>query len=336
MTVLYLVEPGTFLRYKNETLIAVQKDRSLTCRLSEVSLVVAVSGVQLTGEAIAKLLDRGIETIFLRGNGQFRGRLQGHFSTNPSLRLAQYRIVETAFARAIAQKLVLGKIQNQRTILQRRNRETKNSISELSEAIDAIASYFPRLRNAETPLQRDELMGIEGICARSYYQALRHWFPPQWNFTGRNRRPPLDPINALLSWGYGVLLSRVFVAGVRAGLDPYLGFFHAIEPYRPNLALDLMEEFRPIVVDRAVISIIRGDLLEAEDFVPSPDGAGIWLGPVAKKLFLGELERIFQTPTIYSPQNRRLTIDQIIVEQARWLSRCLVESKLDYQGFVLK
>ena len=86
-------------------------------------------------------------------------------------------------------------------------------------------------------------MGVEGICARSYYQALRYFFPPQWNFTGRNRRPPLDPINALLSWGYGVLLARVFSACVQVGLDPYLGFFHATEPYRPNLVLDVMEEF---------------------------------------------------------------------------------------------
>ncbi|MGL5058719.1 MAG: CRISPR-associated endonuclease Cas1 [Microcoleus sp.] len=267
-------------------------------------------------------------TIVARSICGITGDREGQFQTNPNLRLAQYRAVETTFSRAIAHKLVLAKVQNQRVLLQRRHRETKNQISELSEAVDAIASYFPRLQNAETPLQRDELMGIEGICARIYYQGLRHWFPQQWNFTGRNRRPPLDPINALLSWGYGVLLSRVFVACVRAGLDQYLGFFHAIEPSRPNLVLDLMEEFRPVVVDRAVISIIRGDLLEADDFLPSPDGKGIWLGPVAKKLFLGELERVFQTQVIYPPQNRRLTIDRIILEQARCLSRCLVESKL--------
>jgi CRISPR-associated protein Cas1 len=113
-------------------------------------------------------------------------------------------------------------------------------------------------------------MGIEGICARTYYQALRYYFPPEWKFNGRNRRPPLDPINALLSWGYGVLLARVFSATVQAGLDPYLGFFHATESYRPNLVLDLMEEFRPVVVDQAVISIIESNILGTEDFQGIP------------------------------------------------------------------
>ena len=336
MTTLYLTEPGTVVRYRNESLVVIRQQQSRTCRLAEVSLVVVLPGVQLTDVAIAELLDRGIETIFLRQDGQFRGRLQGQFPTNPTIRLAQYRTVETTFGMGLAQKLVVGKVRNQRVLLQRRNRATKGGITELTEGIDLMSAYSSRLRNTASPLNRDELMGIEGICARTYYQALRHWFPPEWNFSGRNRRPPLDPINALLSWGYGVLLARVFSACVQAGLDPYLGFFHAIEPYRPNLVLDLMEEFRPVVVDQAVISIIQSELLGPEDFQSSPDGVGVWLGPVAKKLFLGELERRFRNPILYPAQNRRLSLSQIVLEQARWLSRCLVQSVLDYEAFVLK
>lgn len=275
MTTLYLTEPGTWVRYHNDSLVVVRDKKSQTCRLVEITLVVVLPGVQLTSGVLAELLDQGVETIFLRRDGRFRGRLQGQFQTNPTIRLAQYRTVETTYARALAQKFVDGKIRNQRVLLQRRNRATKGQISELTEAVDLIASYLLQLRNLEVPLQRDQLMGIEGICARTYFQGLRHYFGAQWNFTGRNRRPPLDPINALLSWGYGVLLARVFAVCVQAGLDPYLGFFHAIEPYRPNLVLDLMEEFRPVVVDSAVISIIGSDLLEVGDFEPSPDGVGI-------------------------------------------------------------
>lgn len=336
MTALYLTEPRTLVRYGNETLIIQRNDQSNSCRLSEIDLVVVLPGVQLTDVAIAELLDRGIETIFLRSDGRFRGRLQGHFQTNPTIRLAQYRMVNTTFGMALAQKLVTGKIRNQRTLLQQRNRATQGKITELSEAIDLIASYSSRLKQTEIPFNRDELMGIEGICARTYYQALRHWFPAQWNFTGRNRRPPLDPINALLSWGYGVLLARVFAASIQAGLDPYLGFFHAVEPYRPNLVLDLMEEFRPVIVDRAAIAIVKSETLDPMDFEPSPDGEGIWLGKMAKKLYLGELERQFRTKILYPPQNRRLMLSQILVEQARWLGRCLVESSLEYEAFVLK
>jgi CRISPR-associated protein Cas1 len=179
-------------------------------------------------------------------------------------------------------------------------------------------------------------MGLEGICARTYYQSLQHCFPPEWNFTGRNRQPPLDPINALLSWGYGVLLARVFSAVVMAGLDPYLGFFHANLPYRPNLVLDMMEEFRPLVVDWAVLQLVKAGLLTPEDFEPSPDGTGIWLGSLAKKLFLGELERRFREPLLYPPQSRRLPLSQIVLEQARRLSRCLVSGDLDYEPIELR
>lgn len=287
MTALYLTEPQTIVRYRNQNLIVQRNGESSSCRVAEIELVVVLPGVQLTDGAIAQLLDRGIETIFLRSDGRFRGRLQGHFQTNPTIRLAQYRTVNTTFGIALAQKLVAGKIRNQRQVLQQRNRATKGKISELSEAIDLMASYSLRLSQTETPLNRDELMGIEGICARTYYQGLRHWFPAQWNFTGRNRRPPRDPVNALLSWGYGVLLARVFAACIQAGLDPYLGFFHAVEPYRPNLVLDLMEEFRPVIVDRAAIAIVQSDILDPLDFEPSPDGEGVWLGKMGKNSIWG-------------------------------------------------
>ncbi|NET90741.1 MAG: CRISPR-associated endonuclease Cas1 [Kamptonema sp. SIO1D9] len=336
MTTLYLTEPGTVVRYRNHSFLIGKKETTHTCRIAEVELVVALPGVQLTDNAIAQLLDRGIETIFLRQDGRFRGRLQGNFQTNPTIRIAQYRILDTTFGMALAQKLVLGKIRNQRSLLQRRNRTTQGRITQLSEAIDCIGAYMLRLHDCSTPLNRAEMMGIEGICARTYYQALRHYFPPKWNFSGRNRRPPLDPINALLSWGYGVLLARIFAASIQAGLDPYLGFFHAVEPYRPNLVLDLMEEFRPAIVDRAVISIIEADILDPLDFEPSPDGTGIWLGLVAKKLFLAKLEQQLRQTVLYPPQKRRLTYSQIILEQARSLGRCFIESTLDYQAFLLK
>lgn len=335
MTTLYLTEPGTVVQYRNQTLIIKRQGTTHPQRLQEVTLVVILPGVQLTAQTLAQLMDQGIETVFLTGNGQFRGRLQGMFPTNPTVRLAQYRAVETPFGLTLAQKWVAGKVHNQRTLLQRRNRASRGTIAELAEAIDALSPYRLRLQSADTPFSRDELMGIEGICARLYYQALRHWFHPQWQFQGRNRRPPLDPVNALLSWGYGVLLARVFSACVQAGLDPYLGFFHATEPYRPNLVLDLMEEFRPVVVDQAAIAITQDSVLTPEDFEPSPDGTGIWLGTLAKKLYLATLEKQLRQTMRYPPQNRHLSLNQIILEQARWVARCLVDRQIDYEPFHL-
>lgn len=336
MTALYLTEPGTIVKYRNRTLSIRKQEKTYTCRLDELDLVVILPGIQLTDAVISILLDQGIETIFLKQDGQFRGRLQGNFAPNPLIRLAQYRVVETTFGLAIAQKFVYGKIRNQRALLQIKNRATKGKITQLAEAIDLINAYQLQVKNYSSPISRDELMGLEGISARTYYQALQHFFPTYWKFQGRNRRPPLDPVNALLSWGYGVLLSRIFAVCIKASLDPYLGFFHAIQPYRPNLVLDMMEEFRPIFIDHTVISLIQSQTLDPTDFIPSPDGEGIWLGLTAKKVFIKELEERLNQPLLYPPQNRKLKLTQIFLEQARTLARCLLESNLDYEPFLLK
>ena len=336
MTTLYLTEPGTVVHCQNQTLLIRRRGQEQLCRLAEVELVVVLPGIQLTSAALAQLLDRGVETIFLRADGGFRGRLQGSFSTNPEMRLAQYQRAYSPWGLELAKRIVRGKIRNQRALLQLRNRATRGQSGPLQEGIDSLAAYLHPLDRAATCPEREALMGLEGHCARIYYQALQHCFSPEWNFRGRNRQPPLDPINALLSWGYGVLLARVFSAVVMAGLDPYLGFFHANLPYRPNLVLDMMEEFRPLVVDWAVLQLVKAGLLTPEDFEPSPDGTGIWLGSLAKKLFLGELERRFREPLLYPPQSRRLPLSQIVLEQARRLSRCLVSGDLDYEPIELR
>ena len=336
MTTLYLTEPGTVVHCQNQSLLIRRRGQEQLCRLAEVELVVVLPGIQLTSAALAQLLDRGVETIFLRADGGFRGRLQGSFSTNPEMRLAQYQRAYSPWGLELAKRIVRGKIRNQRALLQLRNRATRGQSGPLQEGIDSLAAYLHPLDRAATCPEREALMGLEGHCARIYYQALQHCFSPEWNFRGRNRQPPLDPINALLSWGYGVLLARVFSAVVMAGLDPYLGFFHANLPYRPNLVLDMMEEFRPLVVDWAVLQLVKAGLLTPEDFEPSPDGTGIWLGSLAKKLFLGELERRFREPLLYPPQSRRLPLSQIVLEQARRLSRCLVSGDLDYEPIELR
>ena len=132
-------------------------------------------------------------------------------------------------------------------------------------------------------------------------QACGHWILDEWGFGDRSRQPPADPVNALLKWGYGVLSARIFTIAVQAGFDPYLGFFHATEPYRPNLVLDLMEEFRPTIVDQAVIAALHSGLLTADDFELLPDRMGVWLGKMGKKVFLAQLDRQFQKRVQYAP-----------------------------------
>ncbi|WP_030008339.1 CRISPR-associated endonuclease Cas1 [Picosynechococcus sp. NKBG042902] len=335
MTTLYLTEPGTSVSYTNAQLRIKRRENIQHFRIAELDLVIILPGIHLSSQAIAKLLDQGIETLFLKRSGQFRGRLQGQFPSNPHIRLAQYQISDSYFGLALARHFIYGKIQNQRALLQRFNRKHHGQLTPLAEAVDTIAAQLIQLKRLDSP-SREQLMGFEGICSRHYFQALRHIFPAQWGFQKRDRQPPPDPINALLSWGYGVLLSRVFAATVQAGLDPYLGFFHAVQPYRPNLVLDLMEEFRPVLIDRLVIQIISAGLLTPEDFIPSDDSKGIWLGPIAKKIFLSAIEKDLQTPIIYPPQGRKLKLSQIILEQCRHVSRCLLNRSLDYEPYVIR
>ncbi|WP_024547081.1 CRISPR-associated endonuclease Cas1 [Picosynechococcus sp. NKBG15041c] len=335
MTTLYLTETGTSVRYENHQLVITRHQNVHRFRFGELDLVLVLPGVHLSSQAIAQLLDRGVETIFLKSSGQFRGRLQGQFSTNPQIRLAQYQVSDSYFGLALAQNFIRGKIQNQRVLLQRLNRKHHGQLTPLAEAVDTIAAQLLQLRHIQSP-SREQLMGFEGICSRYYFQSLRLVFSDGWGFQKRDRQPPPDPINALLSWGYGVLLSRVFAATVQAGLDPYLGFFHTVQPYRPNLVLDLMEEFRPILVDRLVLQIVNNNLLSPEDFVPSDTGQGIWLGPLAKKVLLHAIEKDLQTPLFYGPQNRKLKLNQIMLEQCRAIARCLLHRSLDYEPYTIR
>ncbi|NJM00801.1 MAG: CRISPR-associated endonuclease Cas1 [Synechococcaceae cyanobacterium SM2_3_2] len=340
MTTLYLTEPGTLVRIQNQTLIIQRQGQSRSCRMSELDLVVILPGVQLTHAVLETLMDRGIETLFMRQDGGFRGRIQGQFATNPAIRMAQYQRLGSPVGQAIAIQVVLGKVQNQRVILQRQNRATRGHITELSEAVDAMSAHasqlVSQLPRTGPALTTEQLMGIEGICGRLYFQGLRYCLPSRWNYQGRSRQPPMDPVNALLSWGYGVLLARMFSACVLAGLDPYLGFFHAVQPYRPNLVLDMMEEFRPVVVDVVALQVVNERLLDPADFEPSPEQDGIWLGGLAKKVYLAQLEERLRTPMLYPPQNRKLMLSQIMLEQARLLARCLQDSALSYEAFELK
>ncbi len=332
MTALYLTEPGTVVSLSNQTLVVKTPrygERNL--RLAELSLLVVFPGVQLTAPVLASLMDNALETLFLKQSGSFRGRLQSHAPSQPLLRLAQYRLLESQWGLEVARRFVLGKLRNQRTLLQQRQRQG----CDVSEAVDAIWATIKQLETA-TSRDRDVIMGHEGMGARLYFGAFGRCLPVGWFFSKRTRQPPQDPVNALLSWGYGVLLARCFSACMQAQLDPYLGFLHALDPSRPNLVLDLMEEFRPVVVDRAVLAVLAQGILEQNDFEPSPDGDGIWLGDLSKRLFLGELHRTFKAPLLYEPQNRRLTLEAILLEQARWLARCLLSSSLEYQPFLLR
>jgi CRISP-associated protein Cas1 len=265
MSVAYILEQGTVVNLEGERLL-VKKGSSLlhTMHLFKLDQLVLFGNVSLTPRAIGELLMREVDTVFMTRSGRYRGRLQPLVSKNITLRCDQFRRMgDEAFQTETSRAIVLGKVANLRTNLMRvnRNREDVN-------LDDAILSLKQLMKKAETAVDTDSIRGYEGRSAAVYFEAFAKGFLHIDTASFRRvRRPPTDPVNAILSLGYTFLFNTVLSAVNLAGFDPYLGCLHKVEYGRPSLPLDLMEEWRPILIDSLVQSIFNLKVLTAEDFV---------------------------------------------------------------------
>lgn len=284
---LYLVEQGSKLNRDGRRLV-VSKDGETLAQVStlQVSQVLIFGNVQLTTPALRLLLQENIEVVLLSEHGQFYGRLVGPESGNGSLRVAQVlRSREPRFALRTAQQMVAGKIQNSKVFLQRYARRLDSGpLRLLADRLDELAHRVPRTEN------HNSLMGVEGTASAIYFGAWKDLLHAPWRFEKRIRRPPTDPVNVLLSFGYTVLTQNVLGAVQAAGLDPHVGFLHQLSYNRPSLALDLVEELRPIIVDSVVLRCLNNDILHSDHFTPGEDDLPLVLGDEGKRLFIRELE----------------------------------------------
>jgi CRISPR-associated protein Cas1 len=240
-------------------------------RLDDCAQVVVMGHVQVSTQALRAALARGIEFLFLTRGGRFLGRLSNGLAGHVELRMAQFRrFGDPAIALNLARGYVRGKIENQRRLLLRYQRDRQD---------DRIATALVRLRRAQESLpgagNPDMLRGIEGAASREYFAGLGRLFKaPGIVFRERLRRPPPDPVNILLSFGYTLLAGALHGMAEQVGLDPYLGVLHAPERGRPSLVLDLMEEFRPVLVDAAVLRVFNTRTITLKDFVWPTDDQG--------------------------------------------------------------
>ena len=185
---------------------------------------------------------------------------------------------------------------------------------------------------AEATADLDTLRGIEGQAARGYFAAYRAAFDPAWAFTDRNRRPPRDPINALLSLGYSLLTQNVMTALEGVGLDPYLGYFHSEVYNRPALALDLVEEFRAPVVDSLTLWLANRRILRPEDFRPG-EGGGVELTDRGLREYLGQFSRKLESAVLVRELERKLSYRKLLEVQARRLARVVTGDEESYRAF---
>jgi CRISPR-associated protein Cas1 len=330
MSVLYITEQGAELSISSgRALVRKSGELLLSAPLGAVEAVIIAGNVSVTTPAISEFLRRGTDFTFLSTDFTFKGRLQGPESHSVRLRVAQCeRFNDTGFVLSLSRALVKGKVANQRRLLMRcdRNRPDQ-SFDRLESELEAC------VEQADACLSLNELMGVEGQASKVYFDGLALALDKRIEFAKRTRRPPRDPFNAVLSLGYSLLLREITSAICSVGLDPYIGYLHALRAGRPALALDLMEEFRPAVADRLAMSLFNLRILTPQSF--AREEAGIRLRNPSLKVFLREWEGAVTTP-FKTCAGRQTDMRRVFVLQARKLASCLRRGVAAYRPFALR
>jgi CRISPR-associated protein Cas1 len=259
MSTLYITQQDSVLRKVDERLKVTQNGQTLLdIPLIKVSQVVIYGRVTVTPATVATLMEHGVGLCYLSEQGRYIGRLEPHFSKNSLLRADQWRAAfDEQRKLAIARQFVQGKLENMRVMLLRANREQGSP--QLARAVDGLKDT---LRRAQECRDLDVLRGHEGEGSAAYFAVFGHLIKQGFSFPGRVRRPPTDPVNALLSFGYTLLYNDLHSVCNVVGFDPYVGYLHADRYGRANLALDLMEEFRPLVVDSVVLTCLNKRIIQ--------------------------------------------------------------------------
>ena len=295
----------------------------------QVRAIYCYGAVQVTAQATETCLELGIDVSFFSPAGRFLGMLRGLPASGVDARLGQYRLAESPEARLrLARGFIRAKIHNQRVMLMRNG-----------EVPDRVAQWMANCRDAaESARDLTELLGFEGKAAALYFEQFEAMLKQRedWKFDwrGRNRRPPRDPVNALLSLGYSMLAKELTGVCYSVGLDPFLGFLHQPRYGRPALALDLMEEFRPLVADSVAISLINRGELGPEDFIRS--ASGTFLNERGRKPFWEAWFRRLDTEVSHPEFGYKMAYRRMLEVQARQLWRFVRGEASAYHGFITR
>ena len=261
--------------------------------LTDVDRATVVGHPNIPVSVFQRLMREGISVSFISERGKWYGTLHPDNDKNAARRLLQYQRQSDSAARlAISKKLIRTKISNQRRALQRLGANRNDGRT--SAQLDTLEQLRHLARKSSHSENRAELRGIEGMAAATYFNRLSVFFPETTPFNGRNRRPPRDAANALLSWTYTIVLSEVDVALRTQGLDPCLGFLHEISAGTPALSVDLLEPLRAPVCDLLVLNLLNHKILTLEDFYVNAENGGTYLNETARKKFFHHYESHMQ------------------------------------------
>ena len=354
---LYLTTPGTYVARDHLTLQvevpvyppdlppeernrqSATDTRKLSIPIHHLESVCVFGASSISPPAMDLCWEHGVAINFLSENGYLQARVTGVADTSVTLRRAQFRVADDPVrAAAIARQIVAGKIQNSRNSLLRGGRETDDTAEQrqLTDAADALARQLSDLAKTNPPL--DQLRGVEGMAAQTYFSVFGLLLKQQrddFAFTTRSRRPPRDRINCMVSFLYALVRHDCIAALTSIGLDPLVGFLHADRPNRPSLALDLMEEFRPWLADRLAVTLINRQQIQPDHFVLREGGA-VEFTDTGRKLVIKAYQERKQESLNHPLLDQNLRIAQLPFVQARILARHLRADLPEYLPLVPK
>lgn len=325
---LYVATPGTSLRLEGDTVRVWRPDAPgrRIVPLLRVESIILWHGVDVSADLLHRCATLGIHVTWITQNGRLLASITGHEPGRPDLRLAQYRAYDDPGHRlALARRIVAGKIQNYRQLVLRAARDAQGDRQRELRRIGAVHAEALTMLSTATSLTR--CMGIEGMAARAYFDNLHQLIPS--SAPGRTRRPPTDPVNCYLSSLYGLLRASIHAALVHVGLDPFVGYLHGCRANKPSLALDLMEEMRPLLVDRLVASLFnRGQIRPA--FTRTLPGGAVQLTDAGWKYLLQAWVESRQRQWPHEGVGHPIQAAALPVTQARALARHLREPEFPY------
>lgn len=337
---LYVMTPNAYAHLENSTVrIDVEHEKKLQVPLHHLGGLVCFGNVMVSPALMHRLADEGKSLVLLDGTGRFKARLEGPVSGNILLRQAQHqKAVDISITLEIARAVVAGKLRNSRSVILRGARESADpdETKSLSRSADDLAASLRATKNAS---DLDTLRGIEGEAARGYFGALNLIVKPamreRFSLNGRTRRPPLDRFNALLSFLYAMLMNDCRSALEAVGLDPQLGFLHAVRPGRAALALDLQEEFRSILADRLALTLINRGQIAADDF-DEREGGAVMLNDTGRRAVVTAWQERKQEEVTHPLTDSKMPLALLPFLQARFMARALRGDMEGYLPFLAK
>ena len=336
LNTLYVTTPAAYLS-KDGLNVVVSVRQQEVFRIPAINIEGIVTfGYMGASPGLMKLCsDSGISLTFLSPNGRFVSRVQGATHGNVLLRKAQYALSDDeGWSLHVAQLMIAAKIHNYRNILRRYIRD----YGDCQEVDDAVRVLDANKRYALHAEDKTKLMGFEGIASNAYFEVLSKLILNQkeaFPFNGRNRRPPKDAVNAMLSLAYTLIANDCAAALETVGLDPYVGFLHALRPGRTSLALDMMEEFRAYLGDRFVLSLINKRQISPKDFLYQGD-SGVILTDSGRKTFITSWQNRKRETIIHPYLNEKVEIGLLPYVQAMMLARYIRKDIDDYPVFLIK